>query len=289
MADDKALIHYRELLRALAALEIDAHSRLIAHAAPGISRYIAGGDESLLGALLASSEMLLMPAFTPSTEIVPPFGPENNALGYGEDEAANLYADMFTVDLPVDPAQGELAELFRLFPASDRSTHPLRSFSATTAPECLERQALDEPLAPIGWMAEYDADVLLIGLDQRANVSLHWAERLAGRKTFVRWALSEAGVQTCTNMPGCSEGFNAIDERLGGEVRQVAMGPVALRAIALRDMLNVAHAWIHEDPRALLCDRPSCGCCSAVRAEVRQPDDADRPAQGTAAAPEEDR
>lgn len=273
MSEGKALIHYRDLRRVLAGLEIDAHSRLIVHAAPGIARHIAGGEESLLGALLASSEMMLMPAFTPSTEIIPPFGPEGNALEYGEDEAANLYADIFTTELPADPAQGELAELFRRYPESARSDHPLLSFSATTTPECLARQTLDEPLAPIGWMAEYDADVLLIGLDQRANVSLHWAERLAGRKTFVRWAMSERGVLTCSNMPGCSEGFDAIDVKLGGEVRRGTVGPIAFQAIALRDLLNTAMGWIHEDPRALLCDRPACSRCSAVRLDIRSGDD----------------
>jgi aminoglycoside 3-N-acetyltransferase len=276
MGEGKALIHYRDLLRALGQLELDSHSRLIVHAAPDLSRHIAGGGESLLGALLACSEALLMPAFTSTTEIVPPFGPENNALAYGEDDAANLYADIFTADLPVDSGLGELAEIFRAYPESDRSTHPLLSFSATGAAESLEHQTLDTPLAPIDWMAEYDADVLLIGLDQRANFSLHLAERRAGRKTFVRWALSEAGVVTCTNMPGCSEGFNAIDERLSGEVRITAIGPVALQAIALRDLLNIAAGWIHEDPRALLCERPACPHCSAVRADLRQTGGANR-------------
>ena len=276
MSDEKALIRYRDLQHGLAELGLDGHSRLIVHAAPQATRPIAGGSESLLGALLATSETLLMPTFTPSTAIVPPFGPQDNALEYGEDDAANLYADIFTPDLPADPALGELAESFRLYPESARSSHPLLSFCADEASECLERQALDEPLGSIAWMAEYDADVLLIGLDQRSNVSLHWAERLAGRKTFVRWALTPGGVVTCSNMPGCAEGFNAIEQRLDGVLRQVAIGPLALQAVALRDLVNLAVAWIREDPRALLCERPACPYCSAVRAAVRQPEDAPR-------------
>jgi len=286
VGDGKALIRYRDLQRALAELGLDAHSRLIVHAAPQAARPIAGGSESLLGALLASSETLLMPAFTPSTAIVPPFGPEDNALEYGEDDAANLYADIFTPDLPADPALGELAESFRRYSESTRSMHPLMSFCADQASECLARQALDEPLGPIAWMADYDADVLLIGLDQRANVSLHWAERLAGRKTFVRWALTPRGVLTCSNMPGCSEGFNAIEGRLDGVLRQVTVGPLALQAVALRDMVNLAVAWIREDPRALLCERPACPYCSAVRAAVRQPEGA--PGSGSEEAGPED-
>jgi aminoglycoside 3-N-acetyltransferase len=267
-----ALIHFRELVKALSRLELDSHSRLIAHAAPGSVRILAGGDESLVAAVMAVTETVCMPAFTLRAAIVPPFGPEDNGLVYGEDDAANLDSEIFTHDLPADAELGEIGELFRKHPETVRSDHPLLSFSTRGAPECLERQSLDEPLAPIGWMAEFDADVLLIGVDHRANVALHWAEQLAGRKTFVRWALTEKGVVTCARMPGCSQGFNAIEERLGGVVRRTVIGPLTMEAIALRDLVNIASAWIREDPRALLCDRPSCLACAAVRKDVRQPD-----------------
>ncbi len=276
------MVHYRELVKALSRLELDSHSRLIAHAAPGSARLLAGGDESLVAAVMAVTETVCMPAFTSRAAIVPPFGPEDNGLAYGEDDAANFDSEIFTPDLPVDTELGEVAELFRNHPETARSDHPLLSFSVRGAPESIERQSLNEPLAPIGWMAEFDADVLLIGVDHRVNVALHWAERQVGRKTFVRWALTEKGVVTCTNMPGCSQGFNAIEERLGGEVRRTVIGPLTMEAIALRDLVNIASAWIREDPRALLCDRPSCPECAAVRKDVRQPDPSDPGRPGVA-------
>ncbi len=268
------MIGYRELVQAFSRLDLDSHSRVLAHVAPGTAGMLAGGAESFVAALVSVAETVMMPAFTLRAAIVPPFGPEENGLEYGVDDAANFDSEIFTPELPVDVDQGETAELFRAHPDVVRSGHPLLSFSVVGAEESLADQTLDEPLAPIGWMAEYDADVLLVGTDQRVNVALHWAERQAGRKTFVRWALTEAGVAVCTHMPGCSEGFNAIEERLGGELRRTVLGPLTMEAIAVRDLLNIASAWIREDPRALLCDRPSCLACAAVRKDVRQEDPA---------------
>lgn len=276
------MITYRDLVKSLSRLEIDSHSRLIVHAASGTSRLLAGGGESLVAAVNAVTEVVSMPAFTQRAAIVPPFGPEDNGLAYGEDDAANFDSEIFTPDLPVDTDLGEVAELFRTHPDAARSGHPLLSFSVRGASEIIELQTLEEPLAPIGWMAEFDADVLLVGVDHRANVALHWAERQAGRKTFVRWALTEQGVVTCSHMPGCSQGFNAIEERLGGEVRRIVNGPLTMEAVALRDLINIASAWIREDPRALLCDRPSCLRCSAVRKAVRQPNAKDSERSETA-------
>lgn len=268
------MIRYRELVKAFARLGLDSHSRVLAHATPGTARLLAGGVESLVAAVVSATETVMMPAFTLRAAIVPPFGPEDNGLEYGVDDAANFDSEIFTPELPVDVDQGETAELLRVHDAAVRSRHPLLSFSVVGAEESLAAQTLDEPLAPLEWLAEYDADVLLVGVDHRVNVALHWAERQAGRKTFVRWALTEGGVAVCTHMPGCSEGFNAIEERLGGEVRRTVLGPLTMEAIALRDLLNIAAAWIREDPRALLCDRPSCLACAAVRKDVRQEDPA---------------
>ena len=266
------MIHYRELTKAFARLGLDSHSRVLAHAAPGTAKLLAGGGESLVAGLVSVTETVMMPAFTLRAAIVPPFGPDDNGLEYGVDDAANFDSEIFTPELPVDIDQGEAAELLRVHNEAVRSGHPLLSFSVVGADESLSSQTLDEPLAPLEWLAEYDADVLLVGVDHRVNVALHWAERQAGRKTFVRWALTEGGVAVCRNMPGCSEGFNAIEERLGGEVRRTVLGPLTMEAIALRDLLNIAAAWMREDPRALLCERPSCLACAAVRKDVRQED-----------------
>ncbi len=41
-----------------------------------------------------------------------------------------------------------------------------------------------------------------------------------------------------------------------------------VETVPLRDLINLTMGWIHEDPQALLCDRPSCATCRAVRATL---------------------
>jgi aminoglycoside N3'-acetyltransferase len=263
------MISYRDLVKVFQQVELDAHSRVIAHVSLQALGGVQGGAETVVGALQSVVETVVMPAFTRRTMVVPSTGPADNGLEYGTGTEANLEAEVFHQDMPVDEELGPAPEIFRRLVETHRSGHPILSFTAQGADEALNIQTLEHPLAPIQWLADFDADVLLIGADHRSNVSLHWAEQLADRKTFVRWALTNAGVVECSNMPGCSEGFNMIQGRLQGVARRETLGQGKVEAVALRDLLHIATNWIREDPRALLCERTGCPHCAVVRASVR--------------------
>jgi aminoglycoside 3-N-acetyltransferase len=171
--------------------------------------------------------------------------------------------------MPADTAMGAAAEALRLHPEAGRSGHPMLSFAAMNGEQALAAQTLDAPLAPIEWLAEYDGDVLLLGVDQRANTSIHFAEQLAGRKQFIRWALTPQGVVECPGWPGCPDGFEALSPRLEGVIRSATLGRGIAQMIPLRDLIHIVVGWIREDPRALLCDRLGCERCSVIRADVR--------------------
>lgn len=259
---------YRDWVSALRELGLGPDSRVLVHASLAPFGPDVGGPQALVGALGATCELVVMPAFTRRTLVTPPFGPPDNGMRYG-DAADNFEAEVFHPDLPVDADIGEVAETLRQHPEVRRSAHPALSFCGLRADEALGRQSLEEPLGPVHWLAEGDADILLIGVDQRSNVGLHYAERVAGRKAFLRWALTDDGVVLCPQFPGCADGFPAIEARLGGIVRQTVIGGRPLRAVPLRDLVHVAAGWIRQDPRALLCDREGCERCADVRASVR--------------------
>ena len=142
------------------------------------------------------------------------------------------------------------------------------SFAGVDAGDLLQAQTLEDPLAPIAELAARNGEVLLLGVGHSANVALHLAAQRAGRKQFVRWALTPEGVVECPNLPGCSRGFDSIVPRLRGTVREGWLGPAHLQLVPLRDLLHIASAWIRQDPAALLCDDRSCALCSAARAAV---------------------
>ena len=223
----------------------------------------------MLGALLASFDTLIMPAFTYQTMITPEVGPPNNGMRYGTGRDANKMALVFRPDMPVDRAMGIISESLRQHPNAGRSLHPILSFTGTNARGMLESQSYAEPLSPIRRLNEAGGWVLLLGVDHTRNTAIHYAERLARRKQFVRWALTSHGIRACPGWPGCSDGFQALAPLLENVRRQVYIGPGLVQAIPLPELVETARAWIARDPMALLCRREDCERCNEVRAHVR--------------------
>mgnify|MGYP003574978638 CR=1 FL=1 len=241
---------------------------VIAHASLRPFGYIHGGAEAVLAAMLDSFASVIMPTHTYKTKIIPDVGPPNNAIVYGNGIYKNKMALPFHLDLQVDPMMGILPETLRKHPSSTRTAHPILSFAGVNADDALFTQTLYEPLAPIGVLAEQDGWVMLINVDHTANTSIHYAEKLAGRKQFVRWALVDDRVVECPNYPGDSMGFQAIEEYISADTRRVEIGAAFIQAVPLKRLLEAVQNLIKKDPLALLCERTDCERCNAVRMMV---------------------
>ncbi len=261
---------YRELVLALRKLDLDGSRPVIAHASLKSFGQVAGGAGAVVGALLEHFETVIMPTFTYKTMIVPEDGPPNNAVEYGTMKDTNRMAEFYHQDMPADNLMGVIAETLRQHSDASRSRHPILSFSGVNAEEILEEQEIDEPLAPISALAEQDGWVLLLGVSHRVNTSIHLGERLAGRKTFVRWALMPDMVVKCSNFPSCSDGFDDIRPMLAPFAQTIRVGSAVVQAMPLQELIETVRNLVHSNPLALLCDRPECPRCNAVRDEVRK-------------------
>ena len=228
---------------------------------------VQGGPETIAGALLAAVRTVVMPAFTYQTQVVPQVGPYDNAIIYGEADEQNLKAETFRPTLPVHPDCGVVADVLRRDNESLRSTHPVLSFAAQgpNAREALAAQTPGNPFGPVAWLEAHDGAVLLLGTDHRENVALHLAEQRAGRKTFIRWALTPGDVEELHNMPGCREGFRAISQYIAGSARTTMIGMARCEAMPIPEMLQTAERLIRQNPNFLLCNKPTCLFCSARR------------------------
>lgn len=259
------MISFRQIQRALISLEIDPRRPVIVHPNPQISGLISGGAATLLGALLAVFPRLITPAFTPQTMIIPESGPEKNAIQYGSGADNNRAAVFFHPQLSPDPLLGPLPEFIRTQPGAERSSHPLLSFTGLGMRETLAAQSIQDPYAPIKILTRQAGYAVLIGGNQTMNFSLHYAVRTAGREGFTRWALTPFGVALCPQMPGCSNGFPALDQELAERTRSSELGGLQVRAYALPDLVKTVQTRLEKDPLALLCSDPGCACCNAVR------------------------
>ncbi|NIM94568.1 MAG: hypothetical protein GTO18_12785 [Anaerolineales bacterium] len=260
------MLSYRDFTKVFKDLDLGSSSQVIVHANVDALGDIAGGANTIVGALLATCGSIITPTFTNRTMVIPPYGPENNALVYGEIPDQGEFGKMFRSNMTSDPELGEVAEIIRKHPQAIRSNHPLLSFAGIGAEEALATQSLEDPWGPIKWLADADGGVLLLGADQRMNVSIHAAEFLAGRKLFLRWAMSGGKVVEVPHWPGCAEGFQSIGQHLHGVARTKELGRSFAEIIPLRDLINIVTGWIREDEEALLCERPECEYCIAMRA-----------------------
>jgi aminoglycoside 3-N-acetyltransferase len=255
---------YTQLLSAFQALDLQEKS-VIAHASLKPFGYIQGGAESVLNAMLASFASVIMPTHTYKTLIIPDVGPPNNGLTYGSGNDKNKMAEPFHPGMRADPMMGTLPETLRNHPTATRTSHPILSFAGVKADFTLFTQTLYEPLAPIGALAEQDGWVILINVDHTVNTSIHYAEKLAGRKQFIRWALMNDRVVECPNYPGDSTGFQAIEPYITFDTRRIDIDGGFIQAVSLKRLFEVVQELIKKDPFALLCERTDCERCSAVR------------------------
>jgi aminoglycoside 3-N-acetyltransferase len=261
---------FHDLQNALRKLEINPASPVIVHTSLSAFGQIRGGSPALLGALLGVFHAVVMPTFTYKTMLIPEAGPENNAILYGSGGDSNRMAEFFRPDLPSDRLMGVLPETLRRHPQARRSQHPILSFAGLNVDPILHSQTLEQPLEPIRLLLEAGGWVLLLGVNHTVNTSIHYAERLAGRRQFLRWALTPQGVCECRGFPGCSDGFEALAPHLETVVRKVQVSAALIQALPLPGLVEAAVACLAEDPLALLCSRSYCERCTTLRSVIRQ-------------------
>ena len=261
------MIGFAELVSAFRRLNIPPLSPVVAHASLSAFGPVTGGAQTVVEALLEVYPVLIMPGFTYKTMVVPDVGPPDNALVYGSYADANRRAEFFRPNMPVDRLMGAIPEALRRHAGARRSLHPILSFIGVNADRFLDSQSLAEPLALFRLLIDARAWVLLLGVDHTANTAIHYGERQAGRKQFVRWALTPRRVVECPGFPGCSDGFNAIGPRLAYTVRQEWAGQAQLQAVPIFNLVGVTQDWLEANPLALLCNHSYCERCRAIRTE----------------------
>lgn len=256
---------YSDLRHALDRLEL-AGRTVIVHASLKKFGGIQGGPRTLIQALAATFDGMIMPTFTYKTMVTPGVGPPNNGIKYRGDKDLNRMAEPFRLDMPPDKMMGILPRQMLEEQGVRRTSHPILSFAGLGADDILLTQTLSDPLAPIRALTEKDGWALLVNVDHTVNTSIHYGEKLAGRRQFVRWALTPERILECPGYPGDSTGFNDIDEYILPQIRRVDMdGGAFIQAVPLRRLIDVTVEVIKGNPLALLCQRMDCERCNAVR------------------------
>jgi aminoglycoside 3-N-acetyltransferase len=257
-------VRLRDLLLGLRDLHL-GQAPVIVHASLKSFGQVEGGAQTAVSALTAVFPTVVIPTFTYKTMVFPLTGPKDNGVSYGSLQDQNRMAEFFTPQMPADPLMGIIPETLRKHPRTKRSSHPIQSFAGINAEQILDTQMMADPLGPLGALELADGWVVLMGVDHTVNTSIHYAEKLAGRKQFVRWALTPKGVVECPGFPGCSAGFRAIAPEMERHTRRVKIGDALVQAVPLKTLFKVVVAQLIKDPLALLCQQEDCERCGEIR------------------------
>ncbi len=260
-------VRLRDLLLGFRELRL-RDAQVIVHSSLKSFGPVEGGADTVVEALGKSFTTVIVPTFTYKTMVTPLTGPPDNGIVYGSGGDRNRMAEFFTPKMPCDPLMGIIPETLRKYPRARRTSHPIQSFAGLNAESILEYQTIDTPLEPLGALAERGGWVVLLGVNHTTNTSVHYAEKLAGRKQFVRWALTPRGVVECPGFPGDSAGFEAIASEVDKFIRKVTIGSCLVQALPLSMLFKAVIARIKQDPLALLCDEVDCERCMEVRRSV---------------------
>ncbi|HKZ70650.1 MAG TPA: AAC(3) family N-acetyltransferase [Anaerolineales bacterium] len=258
---------YNQIARGLRAVGLNENSRVVVHASLSSFGHVHGGAQTVVGALAAVCGTVIAPAFTYQTLLVPKVGPVDNGMVYAE-EIEDV--EFWRPDLPVHPTIGTIPNAMLKHPAHKRSRHPALSFVGIgrDIDFLLASQTLDDPFAPLAWLADNGGDVLLLGVTHRTNTMIHVGEWRAGRKPFVRWSLTAEKILEF-NWPGDSGGFDAITPHIQHITIRGQIGQASAQRIPAGELVVATVGLIRQDPTALLCHNDDCERCRDLRKRVQ--------------------
>lgn len=199
-----------------------------------------------------------------------------------------ILAPTFGCNPPFDRKQsttslGAIADHLWRRPGAARSMHPMKSVAAlgNGAVEfvagheaCLTAHGEGTPYHKL---ITSGAKVLLIGVDQDANSTLHTAEVLAGVPYLSKATgcyISDSGSESEMTVCGVSDShrdFTALDRifRERGVMCVGRIGGAVCRLLDAKGMIDVAMGVLARDPSAVLCRNPSCDDCVRSRSMVK--------------------
>lgn len=177
---------------------------------------------------------------------------------------------------------GAITEAVRARPDAIRSNHPTHSVAVIgpLAEAIAEGHENVDPFArgsSLYKALQARAKILQLGVTHTTNSTMHVAEEIANVPYLERQRnvgiLQPDGsvVRKWIRRPGCSQGFNVVDELLyeRDQIKETMIGGCKARLMDARDLVDASLELLGNDPASLLCTRPDCGVCAESRAMIQ--------------------
>ncbi len=188
---------------------------------------------------------------------------------------------------PYDPnlpsKMGVISERFRTWPGVVRgfhATHPVNAIGPQAdalLKDHIESPTSSGPETPFGRLIEFGGKILLLGVDNDRNTTMHTIEQIVEASYLTdrdATYLDAAGQVQMIHLklnPGPHRDFIGLDpalRRSGAQVMGKVGGAVA-RLIDARKMHDLMLEGFQYDPALVLCDNPNCADCVEQRRRIR--------------------
>lgn len=256
------IINKQEIINDLKKLGLEKGDIVIVHSSLKSMGYVCGGAQTVIEALIeivGKEGTIVMPSQSWKN-----LDPETGAHWEVNQEDWDYIRENWPVydrDLTPTNTMGAIAEMFRKWPDSIRTTHPARSFCAlgNKAQYITYKHDLSDIFgeeSPLGRLYELNAKVLLIGVGYDKNTSLHLADVRAeypGKHNCIEHsAVLENGKRVWKAYETLyvdGEDFVEIGNSFEKEykVSISGIGDATCRLMNQRELVDFAVRWIEEN------------------------------------------
>lgn len=212
---------------------------------------------------------IMVPTFSDMYEAKPveDLMPEHNGAGdYSYFMNKSYSVNVFTPqskEITVEE-MGSFAKYVLDCEGSVRGNNALNSFTALgpNARRLVGGQTNKDVYAPLKQLYDDDGYVLLMGVGLESATIIHYAEQLAGRTPFIRWAYDNELKTVPVSAGGCSEGFRHFEDILDIYADKVTVGNSRWKCFKARQIVDVCSRAVKNMPHITHCDDKNCERCN---------------------------
>ena len=264
------MISNNDFKNAIYELNIQNHCVCIHSSLKSYGCHIEGGAQTIITAFLQENCTVMVPAFDDECEIYPPLHlrPLRNGTSDFSYFESKQYGTpkIFTVnsnDLTTED-MGLISYTLLKMTNRRRGNNPLNSMAAvgSLANELVSGQSAQDVWAPFQKLYDLDGVVLLMGVDLHRATIIHFAEQLAGRTQFIRWANDSDGYPAICRTGGCSHGYGNFAALLKPIEKNLIVGNSLWKCFHAREMVDICVKAIQENKNITHCHNPNCERCN---------------------------
>ncbi|WP_035024212.1 AAC(3) family N-acetyltransferase [Enterovibrio calviensis] len=240
-----------------------ANKIVFVHASMRSLGQFEGGADTLLSMLLAEGCTVIVPAFNYYTLCHPPKNNNYQQNGHRGEWQFDDIVPFDGNDNRIEVSMGKFAAAVVTHDVRFRTDHPIGSFAGVgpKAEAVLSHQNDIDVYGHYQYcLNATDAIVLSVGVTLNSITPIHFAEQLAGRELFRRWArtTSRGDVEVCVG--SCSEGFHQLEDVLNPISTRIDVGLGKWTSYPLKALIQESARAITANPTITQCttECPRC-------------------------------